>query len=108
MYDKDSEPAKWLTDVTDLYLDIIIEQINLGNGTTSNFSKKTWSEILKIFNGKTKQNYTLLQLKNKVQRLRKDHKDLKKLLGETGFSWDPETRTVTAENEAWATYIKVL
>ena len=52
--------------------------------------------------------YIVPQLKSKFNRLRKKYHEILDLIEHTGFGWDPIANTVTASDDAWANYIKVL
>ena len=56
----------------------------------------------------TNKRYIVPQLKSKFNRLRKKHREFSDLIEHTGFGWDPIANTVTASDDAWANYIKVL
>ena len=60
-----------------------------------------------IFNSFGKR-YKMHQLKSKFNRLRKAHREFSHLLEQTGMGWDPQTSTVTTDDEVWDTYLKVI
>ncbi|EXB77143.1 hypothetical protein L484_002031 [Morus notabilis] len=49
--------------------------------------------------------FTADQLKAKWNRLRRSTREFKALIETTGFGWDSETNTITAEKEVWDSYV---
>ncbi|XP_010254523.1 PREDICTED: L10-interacting MYB domain-containing protein-like isoform X2 [Nelumbo nucifera] len=84
----------------------MVEQCKKGNRTTTTFSSVGWNEIQKDFNKKTGCNYTDMQLKNKFQKLRKVHKELKNACKQMGFSMDPSRKVILAEDDEWEAYLR--
>ncbi|XP_077249355.1 uncharacterized protein LOC143888845 [Tasmannia lanceolata] len=100
------ESASWSSGDTDIFIDLMVEEVEKGNRCTKTFSKKSWEDIQTKFYQKTGCNYTLLQFRNEFKKLRKDYTEFKKLLEVTGFTWDPMANCVTAEDSVWDTYIQ--
>ncbi|KAK3136882.1 hypothetical protein QOZ80_5BG0444290 [Eleusine coracana subsp. coracana] len=46
-------------------------------------------------------NYTVGQLKDREQRLKKDHNIVKSITSKSGFGWDPEIKMPTTIDEKW-------
>ena len=59
-------------------------------------------------NSEGKRNFNLKQLKQKFNRLRSMYREFFDLLKHTGFGWDAKTNTVTALQETWQNYIRVI
>ena len=57
----------------------------------------TWPNVYKY----PAANYTVGQLKDREQRLKKDHNTVKSILSKSGFGWDPEIKMATAIDEKW-------
>jgi len=91
----------------EIYIDLIVEQVNLGGRPTYTLSKKAWTEIQGKFRQMTRIDYQLLQFKNKFQKLKDYYKQFKKLLGVTRFGWNVVTQTIIADEECWEEYINV-
>ncbi|XP_077248823.1 uncharacterized protein LOC143888331 isoform X2 [Tasmannia lanceolata] len=102
----ETESASWSSTDTDIFIDLMVEEVEKGNSYTKTFSKKAWKDIQTKFYQKTGCNYTLLQFRNEFQKLRKEYLEFKKLLEVTGFAWDPMMNCVMAEDSVWDTYIQ--
>jgi len=46
-------------------------------------------------------NFTVSQLKDREQRLKKDHNIVKSIVSKSGFGWNPEIKVPTAIDEKW-------
>ena len=67
-----------------------------GNG----FKKSVWTKIASSFQDPLKKNTRVCD--TKFSRMKKDYKEVRKLLKEiSGFGWNSETQTVTAEDAVW-------
>ncbi|KAF8037941.1 hypothetical protein BT93_B0706 [Corymbia citriodora subsp. variegata] len=70
------------------------------------FSVK-WNNIWSEFNKHTRFQHTLLQLRNKVNKLRKQYDNFKKLLSQSRFGWDNVNKTIVVDNPSvWDSHIK--
>ncbi|XP_077241618.1 uncharacterized protein LOC143882101 [Tasmannia lanceolata] len=103
---QERESARWSVRDTNVFIDLMVEEVKKGSRCTTTFTKRAWNDIRRKFYDKTSHNYTSMQFKNKFQKLRKDYREFKKLLEVTGFGWNPITKTVTAEASVWDTYIQ--
>lgn len=66
------------------------------------WTKEAWNNMAKRLNDKyPAANYTVGQLKDREQRLKKDHNTVKSILSKSGFGWDPEIKMATAIDEKW-------
>ncbi|XP_042479851.1 uncharacterized protein At2g29880-like [Macadamia integrifolia] len=102
-----NETAKWSQVNVDTLIVLMVEEVKKGNRTTSTFNKAGWNNIANNFKEKTGVNYAIVQLKNKVNKLRQDYSQFKKLLETTGFGWDTASRTCTVDDESiWESHIK--
>ncbi|XP_042488095.1 uncharacterized protein LOC122068290 [Macadamia integrifolia] len=102
-----NETAKWSQANVDTLIVLMVEEVKKGNRTTSTFNKAGWNNIANNFKEKTGVNYAIVQLKNKVNKLRQDYSQFKKLLETTGFGWDTASRTCTVDDESiWESHIK--
>ena len=73
-----------------------------GNG----FKKSVWTKIASSFQDPLKKNTRVCD--TKFSRMKKDYKEVRKLLKEiSGFGWNSETQTVTAEDAVWEALGKV-
>jgi len=101
--DKTKPRANWIEAHT-RFLVSMMKEYNLTaryrgqNGWT----KEAWNNMAKRLNDKyPAANYTVGQLKDREQRLKKDHNTVKSILSKSGFGWDPEIKMATAIDEKW-------
>ena len=101
--------AKWNHKEEKVLVELMVEQVKKGNRPTTTFSTKAWNEIIDEFYRRTGNKYTKSQFVNKFNKLRLVYREFKKLRDiPTGFGWDPVTKTVTAPDDVWDHYLKVL
>lgn len=99
----------WTPEMDRYFIDLMLEQINKGNKFNDHlFSKRAWKQMTSFFNAKFNFHYEKDVLKNRYKTLRNLYKAVKKLLDQKGFSWDERRQMVTADNNVWDEYIKVL
>ncbi|XP_042474806.1 L10-interacting MYB domain-containing protein-like [Macadamia integrifolia] len=102
-----NEAAKWTQSEQDYLLKLMVEQVKVGNKSSSTFNKGGWNNIKKGLEEKTNRSFTMVQLRNKMNKMRFDYSAFKKLLDTTGFGWNSVTRTCTVEDESvWDVHIK--
>ncbi|XP_030543426.2 uncharacterized protein LOC115750300 [Rhodamnia argentea] len=85
---KEAFVAKWTEPLSNLLVSLLVEEVKKGNRTTSTYNKAGWKNIHAEFNKQTGFPYTLVQVKNRVNKPRKLYMSFKKLLSQTGFGWD--------------------
>ncbi|XP_056161373.1 uncharacterized protein LOC115669267 [Syzygium oleosum] len=99
--------AKWTEPLTDLFISLLVEEVKKGNRTSSTYNKAGWNNIRVAFNNQTGLQYNPLQLKNKVNKLKKQYGSFKKLLSQSGFGWDNVNKTVVVDDPSiWEPHIK--
>ncbi|XP_020600078.1 uncharacterized protein LOC110039382 [Phalaenopsis equestris] len=87
--------AMWDKDVTNIFCDLCIKEIELGNRPTTYFNKEGWNSIGKRFKELTGRDYDRLKFKNKWDQLKKEWKIWKELKrGSTGSTGSEEVQTV--------------
>jgi hypothetical protein len=69
--------------------------------TNNAWSKKAWKSITTQFNQKKSTLFTISQVKQKEQDMKKEYRVVKDLSGESGFSWDSDRKMVTAPDNVW-------
>jgi len=105
---KEAFIAKWTESLTNLYVNLLVEEVKKGNRTSSTFNKAGWNSIRTEFNKRAELQYTQVQLKNKVNKLRKQYGSFKKLLSQSGFGWDNVNKKVVVDDPSiWELHIKV-
>ena len=105
MCDKDDN-TKWPATIEDFYIELIYEESKTGI-QTSTLDRKTSMKIANELAIKFGKHFIADQLKAKWNRLRRSTREFKALIETTGFGWDSETNTVTAEKEVWDSYVAV-
>ncbi|XP_043724272.1 L10-interacting MYB domain-containing protein-like [Telopea speciosissima] len=104
---KDCESATWRKDEVDAFVKCMVEEVKKGNKTTSTFNKVGWNNIKTQLEAKLGRTFVMLQLRNKMNKLRRDYRSFKKLLETSGFGWNLVTRTCTVEDDGiWEKHIK--
>ncbi|XP_042482863.1 uncharacterized protein At2g29880-like [Macadamia integrifolia] len=95
-----NEAAKWTQSEQDYLLKLMVEQVKVGNKSSSTFNKGGWNNIKKGLEEKFNRSFTMVQLRNKMNKMRFDYSAFKKLLDTTGFGWNSVTRTCTVEDDS--------
>ncbi|KAF7851409.1 hypothetical protein BT93_L3998 [Corymbia citriodora subsp. variegata] len=104
---KEAFNAKWTESLTNLYVSLLVEDVKKGNRTSCTYNKAGWNNIRIEFNKQTGLQYTQVQLKNKVNKLKKQYCSFKKLLSQSGFGWDNVSKTVVVDDPTiWEPHIK--
>lgn len=99
----------WTPEMDRYFIDLMLEQVNKGNKFDDHlFSKRAWKNMISLFNAKFRFEYEKDVLKNRHKTLRNLYKAVKNLLDQRGFSWDEVRQMVTADNNVWDEYVKVL
>lgn len=65
------------------------------------WTKEAWNSMTMRLNNKFISKFTVSQLKDKEQRLKKDYNIVKSIVSNSGFGWDPEIKMATAIDEKW-------
>ncbi|KAF8376838.1 hypothetical protein HHK36_031504 [Tetracentron sinense] len=100
--------TNWTPDMDRYFIDLMLEQVGRGNRIDDHlFSKRAWKHMTALFNAKVGFQYEKDVLKNRHKTMRNLYKAIKKLLDQSGFSWDETRQMVTADNNVWDDYIKV-
>ncbi|XP_020596546.1 uncharacterized protein LOC110036441 [Phalaenopsis equestris] len=95
--------AMWDKEVTNIFCDLCLKEIERGNRPTMYFNKEGWNNIGMRFKELTGRDYDKHKFKNKWDQLKKEWKIWKELKrGSTGLGWDPIKRTIDA-NAEWRT-----
>ncbi|CAN6332553.1 unnamed protein product [Urochloa humidicola] len=66
------------------------------------WTKEGWNSMATRLNNKYPvSKFTVSQIKDREQRLKKDHNIVKSIVSKSGFGWDPEIKMPTAIDEKW-------
>ncbi|XP_043714596.1 L10-interacting MYB domain-containing protein-like [Telopea speciosissima] len=102
-----TENARWTQENVNLFVELMVGEVRKGNRTTQTFNKAGWRNISNEYKAKIGISYTMLQLRNKMAKLRQEYSSFKKLMDTTGFGWNSLTRTCTVDDESiWETHIQ--
>lgn len=99
--------AKWTTSLTNIMVEVMVNEVHGGHKQNKSFSKKGWKCICDEFRKRTGLTWERDQLKYRYAALRKLFATIKLLLDHADFKWDETTGLITATDEAWDQYIKV-
>ncbi|XP_043705377.1 L10-interacting MYB domain-containing protein-like [Telopea speciosissima] len=91
----------WSATETEKFIALMVDNVRNGQKTTTTFTKIGWSNIKAGLETDFQCSFIKDQLRNKMYKLRGDYDSFKKLLETTGFGWDYQTRTATAEDSIW-------
>ncbi|XP_066375687.1 uncharacterized protein [Miscanthus floridulus] len=70
--------------------------------THSAWSKEAWTGIVAQFDKKFSLSFSIAQVKQKEQDMKKEYRTIKDLVAESGFGWDSDRMMVTAPPDVWA------
>ncbi|KAK2633167.1 hypothetical protein EUGRSUZ_L00423 [Eucalyptus grandis] len=99
--------AKWTEPLTNELVSLLVTEVTKGNRTTSTFNKTGWNNIHVEFNSRMGLNFSVIQLKNRVNKLKKHYSSFKKLLSQSGFGWDNINNKVVVDDQSvWESHIK--
>lgn len=66
------------------------------------WTKEGWNSMATRLNNKYPvSKFAVPQLKDREQRLKKDHNTVKSIVSKSGFGWNPEIKMPTAIDEKW-------
>ena len=85
-------------------IDLLKEHDVPGFRTHNAWSKDAWTNIVRRMNAKFGTSYTVNQVKQQEQDLKKAYRSVKDLLAESGFGWDTERMMVTAPASVWSSF----
>ncbi|XP_042492555.1 uncharacterized protein At2g29880-like [Macadamia integrifolia] len=94
--------ANWTQAETYEFVKLMIDNVKKGNKTNSTFSKNGWTNIKERLESVVSRTFTREQLRNKMNKMRTDYRNFKKLLETAGFKWNPITKTATTDDTVWA------
>jgi len=94
--------AKW-NHQRRLYLIELLKIHDVPRFRTHNaWSKDAWTSIVAQFNQKFSLSFSIGQVKQKEQDMKKEFRTIKDLVAESGFGWDSDRMMVTAPPDVWA------
>ena len=100
-------PHSWTHEQKEFLLEQISKCILLGLATDNgNLNKNGWAHVMTHLNERFDLALNRDQIKNLKNKLRDLYVDTKFLRDQSGFGWDPENDTVTADSKTWEELIK--
>ena len=103
----EKEKVVWDSYYTRVFCDICMEEVNANNRDGGCLSKKGYTNLGDKFAEKVEKRLTRKQFKNKWDSLKKDYTGWMELQNATGLGWDPETKTMDADDDWWKTHLTV-
>jgi hypothetical protein len=96
--------VKWIHQRKLFLIQLLKDHDVPGFRTQNAWSKEAWNNIARRLNEKFGTSYTLGQVKQKEQDLKKDYRSVKDLVEESGFGWNSERMMVEAPENIWASF----
>jgi hypothetical protein len=100
-----SKRARWSHQMKLFLITLLKEHDVPGLRTQNAWSKEAWTNIVSRLNTKFGASFSMNQVKQKEQDLKKDYRSVKELLAESGFGWDKERMMVDAPASVWASFV---
>ncbi|CAA2976091.1 Hypothetical predicted protein [Olea europaea subsp. europaea] len=98
--------ANWTPVLHEMFIDLCLEQISMGNRPGTSFNKDGWMNILNSFHTRTGLGYDKVQLKNHLDVTKKHWTTWHQLVSTDAMKWNPETRRFGASEEEWTEYLE--
>jgi hypothetical protein len=98
--------VKWNDNQYNQLLDQLLAADRAGKRADNGWKKETWEGIKIEINTTFNMDFTLDQLKNAYQLLKKKYQIVKQLRDLSGFGWNNDLQIVTASSEVWEDYLK--
>ncbi|KAI5015866.1 hypothetical protein ZWY2020_059405 [Hordeum vulgare] len=99
---KNSGRAKWNHQMKAYLIELLRDRDVPKYRTQNAWSKEAWTSIVGKFNQRFDLSFTVIQVKQKEQDLKRDFKAIKDLISESGFGWDHDRKMVVAPDNVWA------
>lgn len=99
---KNSGRAKWNHQMKAYLIELLRDHDVPKYRTQNAWSKEAWTSSVGKFNQRFDLSFTVVQVKQKEQDLKRDFKAVKDLISESGFGWDHDRKMVVAPDNVWA------
>ncbi|XP_019447823.1 PREDICTED: L10-interacting MYB domain-containing protein-like [Lupinus angustifolius] len=97
---------RWTLPMDHYFIDLLLEQMNLGNKVGNTYTPQVWNAIVKSFNEQFKTHYGKQNLRNHFKHLKRQYIVVSNLLQLKEFTWDETKEMVVGEDHVWDAYIK--
>lgn len=97
----------WTPSMSRCLVDLLLEQVKIGNKSGQSLMKRAWDNVLVSFNERFKSGFDRDVLRSHYKSLKKRFNIVNHLLQQNGFSWDDTREMVVAERHLWDAIIKV-
>ncbi|XP_022636618.1 uncharacterized protein LOC106760000 isoform X2 [Vigna radiata var. radiata] len=97
---------EWTESMERRFVDVMIEQVNNGNGIENLFNEEAWMHLAQTFNGRWGLQYAKKVLMDQYLCLMKKHDDICNILSHSEFAWNETLQTIIADDDVWDAYIK--
>ncbi|KAM3297491.1 hypothetical protein ACQJBY_039401 [Aegilops geniculata] len=97
--------AKWTHQMKLFLIDLLKEHDVPGFRTQNAWSKEAWTNIVNRLNQAFCVSFSVVQVKQKEQDIKKEYRSVKELLAESGFGWDKDRMMVEAPAGVWASFV---
>ncbi|KAI4996599.1 hypothetical protein ZWY2020_051519 [Hordeum vulgare] len=99
--------ATWDAYRVRVFCDICMEEVNNNNRDGGFLSKKGYENLERKFYEKVGEKLVRKQFKNKWDQLKKEYTWWMELLNATGLGWDPQTKTMDADDDWWKIHLEM-
>ena len=98
----------WTREMDRYFIVLMLEQLHRGNKIGRTYNAQAWTWMNASF--RTKFGFLCDKdvLEDRYWSLRKEYTDITDILNHNGFAWDGIHQTMTADDDVWEAYIKVL
>lgn len=103
-----ADKADWCEANLKHFIDICKEEKELGNRPLGNFTRNGWKNLISKYEKKTGLKQTKIQLKNKLDNMKKEYTWFMELKNAaTGLGWNETKKLVECSKEWWDEHLAV-
>lgn len=101
-----SASLHWTYPMERYFLDLLLEQVHMGNKIGHKFNDRAWSWMIASFNEKFGLQCDKGVLEELYFSLMEEYSNITDFLSRNGFVWDDIQQTVVADDDVWESYIQ--
>ena len=98
----------WTPQMDRSFIDLMLQQLQEGNTFGQAFSEQAWTHMIISFNESFKLQCDRYVLEDRYFWWMKQYSDIYNLLNHNGFVWNESQQLITAEDNLWEAYAKVI